>query len=224
MKEFFASVAAKGPAFVVGQIVGVLIILWSFFIYIQKEHDRILVCKLVSDVLSVLQLILCGAYSGAGVNVVMCAREIVFLNRGKHRWADSRWWLYLFIAFIMVVPFVTGGQKPFSPMWFINALPAFGSGIAVIGLYSKNAHVTRLLSLAGISLWLIYVTVLQNWIQIVSNGVSICSILVGLLGDRIRHKKKNTEYKDAWGDCAEKQQEITDEDGDEGKRENNASV
>lgn len=188
MQTFWSSVVAKGPAFVAGQLLGFFIILWSLLIYVQRERNRILAFKLAQDVMSVLQFVLCGAYTGAGVNTVMCLREIVFLHRGKRKWADHRAWLYIFIAFICLSTFLTSDQTPFTLLWYIGALPALGSSIAVVGLYNRSAHVARLCSLVGICLWLVYVLLMENWIQVVSNVISILSILVGLIGDARRRR------------------------------------
>lgn len=189
MKEFFDGLIAKGPLYLAGQILGFFLIAWAFLIYVQKNRNRILVFKLIGDALSIVQYVLCGAYSGAGVNSVMCLREIVFLNREKHKWANFKGWVVIFVLFIFIMTFVTNGQEPFSPIWWASTLPAIGSSIAVVGLYSKKASLTRILSLVGICFWLVYVIIMENWIQVVSNVISIISIIIGLFGDYFRAKK-----------------------------------
>lgn len=197
MRAFFESIAAKGPLFCAGQILGIFIIAWSFLIYLQRDRNRILIFKFCGDMFSVVQYALCSAPAGAVLNVIMGCREIIFFHRGKRRWANSIAWLFVFMALIFLSPFVTSKEPVFSALWLLNLLPACGSVLGVIGLYAKNPTLTRLLSLGGIICWLIYVTLLQNWIQIVSNVISICSILVGLLGDYIRYRKKKAASGDA---------------------------
>lgn len=205
MQEFFDGLVAKGPLYLAGQILGFFLIAWTFLIYIQKNRNRILIFKLAGDAMSIVQYVLCGAYSGAGVNVVMCLREIVFLNRGKRKWADFKGWVVIFVVFIFVMTFVTNGQVLFSAIWWASLLPAIGSSIAVVGLYSKKASLTRLLSLIGICFWLVYVIIMENWIQVVSNLISIVSIAIGLVGDYVRAKKEKARLLEVEGCPSERE-------------------
>ena len=189
MKEFFDGIVARGPLYVTGQVVGVFVILWSIIVYTRRKRDSILVCKLISDAASIVQYLLCGAYTGAALNVVMCGREVVFFNRCKHKWACGRWWLWIFVIVISLMPFVTATQPIFSSFWFVNVLPALGSALAVVGLYNKSPKVTRLYSLVGLCLWLAYVVLVQNWISVVGNVISIVSVIVGLVGDFVENQR-----------------------------------
>lgn len=96
--------------------------------------------------MSVVQFAFCGAYTGAALNVVMAFREIIFLNKTKHKWASGKIWLYIFIALIFLLPFVTSKEPILSALWLLNVLPAFGSSLAVVGLYNENTLITKTLS------------------------------------------------------------------------------
>ena len=146
MKTFFDKIAANGPLYTAGQIIGLALIIWNFFIYVQKSHEKILIFKCAGDLMSVVQFAFCGAYTGAALNVVMAFREIIFLNKTKHKWASGKIWLYIFIALIFLSPFVTSKEPILSALWLLNVLPAFGSSLAVVGLYNENTLITKTLS------------------------------------------------------------------------------
>lgn len=192
MEKFWNDIAAKGSLYVIGQVIGMVAIALAFAIYTQKDRNKLVVMKLIADALNVAQHAFSGTYAGAATGVVMCFRDFVFIYRGKKEWADRMIWLYVFELFIFVSPFITTKEPPFCFLWYINILPALGSGIATVGLYNKKAVVARLLSMIGISFILVYVVILQNYIQIVSNAVCILSSCIGLIGD-CRRKKKATE-------------------------------
>lgn len=189
MAEFWNNMVAKGPFYLAGQAIGLVAIALAFAIYTQKDRDKLVIMKLVADALNVLQNAFSGTYAGAATSVVMCLRDFVFIYRGKKKWAEHIVWLFVFEIFIFVSPFITTKEVPFSFLWYINILPALGSGVATVGLYNKKAVIARLLSMIGIILILIYVIVLQNYIQIVSNTISIVASVIGLLGDYGRKKK-----------------------------------
>lgn len=193
MEEFFTAISEKGALYGIGQIIGVIAIGLAFAIYTQKDRKKLVVFKLIADALNVAQHSFCGTYAGAATSVVMCFRDFVFLYRGERKWADSRAWLFVFEAFILISPFLTSQAAPFTALWYINGLPALGSGIATVGLYNKKAVVARFLSMIGIALILVYVIVLQNYIQILSNGISIVASLIGLFGDYRRKKSLSSK-------------------------------
>ena len=189
MKNFFEKIAANGPLYTAGQIIGLALIIWNFFIYVQKSHEKILIFKCAGDLMSVVQFAFCGAYTGAALNVVMAFREIIFLNKTKHKWASGKIWLYVFIVLIFLSPFVTSKEPILSALWLLNVLPAFGSSLAVIGLYNEKTLITKMLSGIGIACWLVYVILLKNYIQIVGNVITLSSICIGITSELIRRKK-----------------------------------
>ena len=189
MKTFFDKIAANGPLYTAGQIIGLALIIWNFFIYVQKSHEKILIFKCAGDLMSVVQFAFCGAYTGAALNVVMAFREIIFLNKTKHKWASGKIWLYIFIVLIFLSPFVTSKEPIWSALWLLNVLPAFGSSLAVVGLYNENTLITKTLSGIGIACWLVYVTLLKNYIQIVGNIITLSSICIGIISEILRRKK-----------------------------------
>lgn len=189
MKDFFEKIISQGPFYTAGQILGFVIIIWNFFIYTQKSHKKILIFKCVGDLMSVAQFALCGAYTGAALNVVMALREILFLNKTKYKWAKSKIWLYIFIVLIFSSPFITSKEPILSALWFLNVLPAFGSSLAVVGLYNEKTLITKTLSGIGIICWLVYVILLKNYIQIIGNVITLTSIAIGIASEIWRKRK-----------------------------------
>lgn len=189
MEEFWNDIVSKGTLYLIGQIIGVISICLAFVIYTQKDRKKLVIFKLVADVLSVVQYAFSGTYAGATTLVVMCFRDFIFIYRGSRKWADHIAWLFVFEIFIFVSPFITTKEPPFSFLWYINIMPALGSGIATVGLYNKKVAVTKVLSLICVCMYLIYVVILKNYIQIFSNAISIISLIIGLVGEFKRKKK-----------------------------------
>ncbi len=222
MTEWFLSLfEGKSTLFIIGQILGFVIMVENLFIFFQQSRDRVLVFKFISDVLSVTQYALCGAYSGMAVQGVALGREVVFYNRGKKKWASRIWWLYFFLVLTCAAPFITSaiaGVKVFSPMWFYNFLPAVGSAFAVIGFYSENVAITRLFNFIAASLWLVYDIITVNYIATINAIINLVSVLVGTIISIVRaHKaKKSAASENATApEAAEEGAEATTEEGDD---------
>ncbi len=67
-----------GVLYWIGQAVGVLAMIESFFIYQTSSRKRMVALKLVDDVLWVTHFVLIGGYNAAATTGVAVVREIVF--------------------------------------------------------------------------------------------------------------------------------------------------
>jgi len=179
----------KDTLFIISQIIGFVIIIENFFIFFQKKRGKILFFKLLSDVMNVFQNVLARTFTGAAINVIAIGRESVFYFRDKKKWASSKFWLYFFAIIVFLSPFVSSGAEFFSYVFFVSFLPAIGSVFMVVGFFVLNPHMTRILGFIAMTLWIVYYILLGNYIQIVSTGINILSIVIGLIMD-FKEKKK----------------------------------
>ena len=173
---------AVKPSYVIGQILGFLIAFVSFFIYYGKNKKNILTAKLISDVLNVVQQGMIGAYTGACINVIAVAREIIFYHRGKWKWANSRLWLWLFILLMGLAPVLTWNG-------IVSLLPSIGSVLAVIAFYMEKPTYIRVIGLCSQIFWLLYSIFTINLGAILQNIILIFSAVLGLIRERTEQRK-----------------------------------
>lgn len=175
------------PVLVIGQIFGVLLAVLSFFIYLQKTREKILLTKLLSDILNVIQQAMVGALTGSMLNGIAIFRELVFYCKGKKKWAQSRIWLFVFLL-------CTGIAAPlFSWQGYISLLPAVGSSLAVIGFYCTKPRQIRIFGILAQAFWVVYSVAVLNLGGILSSSVSMLGGIFGLWKDLKNEKQKNTE-------------------------------
>ena len=79
---------------IIGQAIGILDILFSYFIFSQKNNKSILKFKLMSDLMWVAHFMLIGAYTGMATTSLSLIREILFINRDKSKMLQSKWPCY----------------------------------------------------------------------------------------------------------------------------------
>ena len=159
------------------QILGIIGICLSFFIYIVRRRSSILLCKFTSDVIWEAHYLLIGAYSGAALNILAMARQTVFYNKAK-KWASSRFWLFLFVTLTMLSGFFTW-EGPSS------LLPSVGSVCAVISFWCTRPIHIRLLAVPAQALWTVYNILHHSLTGGISSGLSLLSVLIGLTQDLI---------------------------------------
>ena len=162
--------------YVASQIYGLCLCSLSFFIYYGKKREHILITKLISDVLSSIQQAMVGASTGALINAIAAAREMIFYHRGKKKWASHIGWLFVFLVAMSISPILTW-QGP------VSLLPATGSALAVVAFYCKRPVHTRILGLFAQGLWLTYTIMTFNLVAALQNMILIISAALGLVRD-----------------------------------------
>lgn len=174
-----------------GNIIGYIAIAENLFIFLSVRRERVLIFKLISDVLWALNMAFLSVdnranLTGAILNVIGIFREIVFYNRLDKNWAKHKFWLFFFIGVTLISPIVSWNGA-------ISLLPAFGSIFAVILFYSKNTDHMRYLSFLAQGLWLVYASVILSVPAIISNAIMILSSIIGIIRSFILNKKAKRE-------------------------------
>lgn len=173
------------------QILGVLALGENAFIFLSRKRERILQLKLLSDLLWMGNYLLLGAYTGAALNGIAILRELVFLQRDRRRWADAPWWPVFFAAFSWISPVLEwvrqGRMTPaaHSPdPWAVCSLP--------LRFTSAKPLWTKLLSIAGNLLWMIYAGIVGNPSGLLSSGILLVSALLGLFREQTGSPKSQS--------------------------------
>jgi lipid-A-disaccharide synthase-like uncharacterized protein len=189
-QEQLISLFQGSPLFIASQILGLCLCIISFFIYYLKKREHILITKLISDVLCVIQQAMVGASTGAMINGIAVARELIFYNRGRKKCASHIVWLFVFIGAMGISPVLTW-QGP------ISILPAIGSSLAVMAFYCKRPTHTRIFGLFAQTLWLIYTVVTFNPVAVLQNTIQIVAALLGLLRDYKEYRAHKSSAKES---------------------------
>ena len=171
----------------VGQILGLALSVFSFFIYFAKTRRGILATKLTCDIGYCIQQLMIGAPTGALLDIIAIFRELVFYQRQAKPWASHRFWPFFFAVLMGLSPALTWTGP-------VCILPAFGSVIAVFSFYCMNPRHIRLLGLLATLPWLTYAVLTSNYGLILSAFIQLISIFLGLLRDsRGKQASGNTE-------------------------------
>ena len=164
------------------QILGILALAENAFIFVSRKRQRILQLKLLSDLLWMGNYLLLGAYTGAALNGVAMVRELLFLQRDRRRWADAAWWPIFFAAFSWISPILEWLRL--GRVTLLPVLPTLGSMLFAIALYQRKTLWTKLLSVAGNLLWMVYAGIVGNPSGLLSSGILLISALLGLVREQ----------------------------------------
>ena len=127
--------------------IGVLAIVCKVIETQNKKRNVIVFLAVLNYLLWILYFLLNGDITAATVNTISCIQAVVFLQRSKHKWANSIFWLIFFICVQIGASFFTW-NGPFS-------LFSIGAGIlSTIAYYVLDEKLYRYFFLALILLWI----------------------------------------------------------------------
>ncbi|MBE6554286.1 MAG: YgjV family protein [Ruminococcaceae bacterium] len=153
--------------------IGMLGVAANVIIYQQRTGRNLLICKLLSDILWAIHYLFLGGYSGFAVACVGIIRESVFLNQ-KHKWAQGKRWLIVFIALSVVSAFFTWK----SPM---NMLPAIASVLSVFGFWRNNPTLSKILAFPISFCMLSYDIYILSYMGIANEAFTLISAIISVI-------------------------------------------
>ena len=173
----------------IGEGIGVVAIIVSFFVFLSNRRKTILICKGITDVLWCANNFMIGATTGAILNIVMVFREFVFYNRLDKKWAQHKFWMVIFSVMCFVSPVVEIiNTKTFNILPFF---PAVGSVIAVFGFYNAKPSRIRAYNFLASTPWLIYTIMVGNITCAISTAIGMISAILGEIGARRAAKNES---------------------------------
>lgn len=174
---------------IIGQIIGFLGIADSIVIYQQKTTGGLLIAKLIGDILWGASYFFLGNVGGGAICVIAVFRELVFMNRRKHKWADNKIWLFVFMALALssiIYSWKSDGA------WCIATAAA--SAVSVYGFWTGSPKLSRFLRFPISAMMLTYDIVFGAIAAILNEAFSIVSAIIGVI--RYDIKKKGVKSND----------------------------
>ncbi len=172
----------------VAEVCGGIATVIGFLIFQQKDRRRILMMKLICDVLWLLHFLLLGAYSGMVLSVVAAAREITFRildRRGKRR---SIFWLFLFLAANMLLVF-----SAWNSPWSICSL--ISGQLATLAFWQSSPQRTKILSLFVCLSQITYAIAVGSYAAVGNEIITLASI--GIFFFRYFYAKRNRKESES---------------------------
>lgn len=160
-------------------IVGLIAMIYS---YLQTKRKKMLLGKLAADISKVLHYLCLGAYAGIVPNGVGVLRESVYLNREKHKWADSSLWPVVFITLNVAI-------GCFTYQSWVDILPIAASAFATLSFWFKNPLLIKFVSFPATSSFLIY-DILVGSASLLTEIFTLAAIITGIARDLYTRKKE----------------------------------
>lgn len=166
----------------IGQGVGVLAMIESFFIYQIADRRKMVAAKLIDDVLWVTHFLLIGGYTGALTTGIAIFREIVFYFRGEKKWASSVWWA---VGFSLLF----ASCAPLTWKNIYSIFPAAASVVSTWVFWVKNTAVGKLIQLPSAACMFVYDIVYRSYSGTLTQVITLASIILFFI-KKLTHREK----------------------------------
>ncbi len=177
-----------GPLDIVAQIFGIFGMIFMISSFQVKRQRGLIIVQLVSATFFFLNFLFLGiaagkVLSGMILNFIAILRCVVYSNKEKFR-ADKKIWLFGFIASYFLAYaaiFTLLGTEATVENLFIEILPVIGMTSSNIAFFKNDARSVRLLGFISSPTWLIYDIIYSSIGGVITESLSLVSIIVGLI-------------------------------------------
>ena len=152
------------------QLVGALGVVAGVISFQCKKRTSILLFRTLNESIFTVQYILLGAYTGAAMNIVGCARNITFTKKKEGSRRAIALFSILFLAFGLLT-----WQGPKSILIIAAKI------LATVAYGNKNTTVVRSVILLTSVSWLIYSILIGTVAGVVNEAFTLGSLIVGIL-------------------------------------------
>jgi hypothetical protein len=182
--------------------IGVLAIICKILEYQVKNRSVMFIFSTFANVCWVLYFALYGNIASTFTCVINVIKLLIFAQRGKHRWAESVWWLILFLVLQTVVTIFTVSS-------WVDVFCITAGYLGVLAYFFKDAKKYRLLSFFHMAIWVANSIANFYLIALLSDSFSTISCAIAICRFDLFNKKKKKEIAKPNG-----------EDIDENKQQN----
>ena len=163
---------------------GVIAIICKIFEYQVKSRGNMFALSTIANVCWVLYFLLYGNFASALTCVINVIKLLIFMQRGRRAWADSIWWLILFIVLQVFVTIFTVSS-------WVDVFCTTAGFLGIFAYFFKSAKTYRILSFLHMSIWVVNSIANFYLIALLSDSFSTASCALAIYRfDIKKHSKK----------------------------------
>ena len=158
---------------IITRTIGTLGLAANFLSFQVKEHKHILLFRTINEGLFIIQYLILGAYTGAILNAIGCARNIIFTKQvaaGKKTTTSSMIFCVIFTFF---------GILTFAGIKSIMLILA--KDLSTVAYGNKNTTVIRIVSFLTHISYLFYNLAVTSYEGVLADAVLLISLITGII-------------------------------------------
>lgn len=165
----------------------------------NKKRNKIILFAILGAVCWVTYFVTNGDFTSAIVNLIGAIQMLIFLQRGKKRWADSKWWLVFFLIVQLVISIFTWKD-------YFSLFPVIGGLFGTVAYFVMDEKAYRYLFLTVILLWIGNGIARGYVLPLIHDSFAAVSIIIAIIRYNILGKenkvKESAELNNEQKECA----------------------
>lgn len=168
--------------------IGVIAIICKITEYQVKKRSTMFVFSTFANVCWVLYFFLYGNIASMLTCVINVIKLFIFSQRGKHAWAESVWWLILFLVAQVFIAIFTVSS-------WVDVFCITAGFFGVLAYFFKDGKKYRLFSFIHMAVWVANSIANFYLIALLSDSFSTISCAVAIFRFDIKNRKKNNQLQ-----------------------------
>jgi hypothetical protein len=169
-------------------LIGVVAIVIKITETQNKNRNKIIFFAMMGALCWTIYFVLHGDFTSAGINIVGAIQLLIFSQREKHKWANSKFWLFFFLA-VQVGLGIIIWRNWFSIVVIIAGL------LGTIAYFIMNVKVYRYLFATLITLWIANGIVNGYIIALIHDIFAFISIIIAIVRYNVLGKEKTQKIQ-----------------------------
>ena len=173
---------------IITNFIGVIAIILLSASFQMKSRSKLLAVFIFSQLCWAIYFSLQGDLSSGVMCTICIVMSLIFMQREKHKWANSILWLFFFIALMVTCSILT-----FKNDWR-NLFPLFGNLLTTISFFMLNQKVLRFINIGTYLCWMGNSISKLYIVALISDTLTFISVIVSII--RFNKEQKNGEIND----------------------------
>ena len=162
------------PNNLVAQGVGMFALVFAVLSFQNNKRNLILLFLGAAQVIFILHFALLGVWTAAAMNIVGSTRTFFFVFKGRKKWMDGNFVMYVFICLFLIAG-VLSWQN------WLSILPIVAMIIETIGLWQKDTRRIRFIVFIPHPVWLVYNFIHGSYPGVLTEVFIVTSLIIGII-------------------------------------------
>jgi hypothetical protein len=162
------------PNNLVAQGVGMFALVFAVLSFQNNKRNLILLFLGAAQVIFILHFALLGVWTAAAMNIVGSTRTFFFIFKGRKKWMDGNFVMYVFIC-LFIIAGILSWQN------WLSILPIVAMIIETIGLWQKNTGRIRFIVFVPHPVWLVYNFIHGSFPGVLAEIFIVTSLITGII-------------------------------------------
>jgi hypothetical protein len=173
---------------VITNFFGVIAIILLVISFQMKSRVKLLLVFLFSQLIWAIYFVLQGDLASGIMCTVAITMSLVFMQREKHKWANSIFWLFFFIAIIVTCSILTFKD-------WRDLFPLMGNLLTTISFFTLNEKLLRSINVGTYLCWMGNSISKLYVVALISDTLTLISVIISIVRFNVKKSEKqiNTE-------------------------------